>query len=167
MVRLGIGMYGYYVAEDVKQKVELTPALSVHARIIDERTVGVGEGVSYGMNYRAPRPAKICVVPIGYADGLSRLLSNNIDVLYKGRRFPQVGNICMDQFMFEINTKSSYAQDNLDAQIGDEVVIVGTQKNKVTGSTDTIFLDELADKSSTIVYELACDFCLRMPIIYK
>lgn len=167
MVRIGIGMYGYYVSDDIKPKVKLIPALSVHARIVDERIVGIGEGVSYSMNYRARNSVKICVVPLGYADGLPRILSNKINVLYKGYKLPQVGNICMDQFMFEIDMNSSYAQKNLNAQIGDEVVVIGSQTNSETNQTSSISLDELADKSSTIVNELACDLCLRMPIVYK
>lgn len=160
MVRLGICMYGSYPCADIRQKVQLKPVMSVHARIHDERILGLGEGVSYGMKYRARSAVKICAIPVGYADGLRRSFSGKIDVLYKGNRFPQVGNICMDQCMFEIDLNSGYAQDNFDAQIGEDVVIMGSQGGA------TITIDELADVAGTISYEIMCGFSMRMPRIY-
>lgn len=160
MVRLGICMYGYYPSDLVKDYVELEPAMSVHARIIDERILGLGEGVSYGHNYKARSSVKICTIPVGYADGLHKLASGKIGVIYNGRIFPQVGSICMDMCMFEIDMNSSVAQQNFNAQIGDEVILAGKQ-----GDCEITF-DELAKAAGTINYEIICSFSRRMPVIY-
>lgn len=160
MVRLGICMYGYYPCEILKTLVDLEPALSVHAKIIDERILGIGEGVSYGHKYRSRSSVKICTIPIGYADGLHRLASEKIGVIYNGRVFPQVGSICMDMCMFEIDMNSSLAQTNFNAQIGDEVMLVGKQDQA------QIDIETLAEACDTIPYEIICSFSRRMPVVY-
>lgn len=160
MVRLGVCMYGYYPSDLIKKYVELEPAMSVHARIVDERILGIGEGVSYGHNYRARSAVKICTIPVGYADGLHREASDKIGVIYNGKTFPQVGSICMDMCMFEIDMNSSVAQQNFNAQIGDEVILAGRDGEAV------ITLEQLAEASGTITYEIICSFSRRMPVIY-
>lgn len=160
MVRAGVCIYGYYPSDVIKNYVELEHAMSVHARIIDERILGIGEGVSYGHKYRSRNSAKICTIPIGYADGLHREASGKIGVIYKGRIFPQVGSICMDMCMFEIDMNSSVAQQNFNAQIGDEVVLVGR-----IGEAAITF-EDLAKASNTVTYEMVCSFSRRMPVIY-
>ena len=95
MVRLGISLYGFYPCPEAYPMIDLKPAMSVKARITDVKTLPVGEGVSYGLNYRSPGAVKICTMPIGYADGFRRGLSGRTDVLLAGRRFHQVGNICI------------------------------------------------------------------------
>lgn len=160
MVRLGICMYGYHPSIETKKIVHLKPVMSVHARITDERILALGEGVSYELNYRARGSVKICTLPLGYADGLNRFLSQKIDFIYKGHRFPQVGNICMDQCMFEIDMNSAYAQQNFNAQIGDEVVLIGNQGDSI------ITLEDYANILHTIHYECACAFSNRLPAIY-
>ncbi len=160
MVRLGVCMYGYYPSDLIKKYVELEPAMSVHARIVDERILGIGEGVSYGHNYRARSAVKICTIPVGYADGLHREASGKIGVIYNGKTFPQVGSICMDMCMFEIDMNSSVAQQNFNAQIGDEVILAGKDGDAV------ITLEQLAEASGTITYEIICSFSRRMPVIY-
>ena len=117
MVRLGISLYGFYPCPEAYPMIDLKPAMSVKARITDVKTLPVGEGVSYGLNYRSPGAVKICTMPIGYADGFRRGLSGRTDVLLAGRRFHQVGNICMDQSMFEVNLRQ---RNDLDPQIGDD-----------------------------------------------
>lgn len=161
MVRAGVCVYGAYPSEILKQYVELEPAMSVHARIVDERIIGIGQGVSYGQKYRAQGPVKICTIPIGYADGLHRAASQKIGVIYKGRTFPQVGSICMDMCMFAIDFSDPFAQANFNAQIGEEVILVGRQDQAI------ITLDDLAKASDTINYEIATSFRNRMPVIYK
>lgn len=160
MVRLGVCMYGYYPSDLIKNYVELEPAMSVHARIVDERILGIGEGVSYGHKYKARSSVKICTIPIGYADGLHKIASGKIGVIYKGRIFPQVGSICMDMCMFEIDMNSAVAQQNFNAQIGDEVVLAGKD-----GDCEITF-DELANAAGTINYEIICSFSRRMPVVY-
>lgn len=160
MVRLGICMYGYYPSDVIKKFVEVEPALSIHAKITDERILGIGEGVSYGQKYRARSSVKICTIPIGYADGLHRSGSEKIGIIYKGRVFPQVGTICMDMCMFEIDMNSTVAQTHFNAQIGEEVLLVGQQDQAI------IKLEDLAAACNTIPYELICNFSRRMPVFY-
>ena len=160
MVRLGIAMYGLHPSIVTRPMIDLHPAMSVHARITDVRTVPMSEGVSYGMNYRSPGSVKICTVPVGYADGLRRGLSGRTDVILKGQRCHQVGNICMDQCMFEVDLRVYGSRRRLDPMIGDEVLLVGREGDSV------ITLDDMANTLGTINYELACGFSLRMPRVY-
>ncbi|MBR3181757.1 MAG: alanine racemase [Eggerthellaceae bacterium] len=160
MVRLGVSLYGLHPCPETRDLVDLRPAMSVHARITDTRFVPMSEGVSYGLHYRSPGSVKICTVPIGYADGLRRGLSGNTDFILGGRYYRQVGNICMDQCMFEVDMRSYGTRERIDPQVGDEVIIVGTQ------GIAEVTLDEMAEKLGTIHYELACGFGQRMDRIY-
>ena len=160
MARLGVSLYGLHPCPETRDLVDLRPAMSVHARITDTRFVPMSEGVSYGLHYRSPGSVKICTVPIGYADGLRRGLSGNTDFILGGRYFRQVGNICMDQCMFEVDMRSYGTRERIDPQVGDEVIIVGTQ------GIAEVTLDEMAEKLGTIHYELACGFGQRMDRIY-
>ncbi|MBQ9690841.1 MAG: alanine racemase [Eggerthellaceae bacterium] len=158
MVRIGIAMYGFSPCDEVRGKLDLRPVMSVHARITAVYTPNVGEGVSYGYNYRSPGGVYVCTVPLGYADGLSRSLSGNIHIIYNGHIYRQVGNICMDQCMFEIDMRSY----DLPAapRIGDEVIIVGEQGSAFSG------IERMCDILHTIPYEVVCGFALRMPRVY-
>jgi alanine racemase len=160
MVRLGIGMYGLHPSELTKQLIELRPAMSVKARVNFLKPVSVGEGVSYSHTYRSPGNVLIATLPIGYGDGLARILSNHMDVLIKGKRLPQVGNICMDMTMVEVNQRSSALNPRVSVEIGDEVVIVGQSGD------DAITLDDMARMLGTINYELACRFGLRLGRVF-
>ena len=158
MVRLGISLYGFYPCPEAYPMIDLKPAMSVKARITDVKTLPVGEGVSYGLNYRSPGAVKICTMPIGYADGFRRGLSGRTDVLLAGRRFHQVGNICMDQSMFEVNLRQ---RNDLDPQIGDTVTIVGEQGEA------SVTIDQMAETLGTIQHEVAIGFgCSRLPRLY-
>ena len=161
MVRLGVSLYGFHPCPETRRIVELRPAMSVHARITDTRFVPMSEGVSYGLHYRSPGSVKICTVPIGYADGLRRGLSGNTDFILGGRYYRQVGNICMDQCMFEVDMRSYGTRERIDPQVGDEVIIVGSQ------GIAEVTIDEMAEKLDTIHYEVACGFGLRMQKVYK
>ena len=161
MVRLGISLYGFHPCQQTRTMIDLRPAMSVHARITDARLVPMSEGVSYGMNYRSPGSVKICTVPIGYADGLRRGLSGCTDFIVEGQRFPQVGTICMDQCMFEVDLRTYGARRKVDPQIGDEVIIVGRQGDSV------VTIDDLANRLGTVQHEVAIGFgCSRMPRVY-
>ena len=132
--------------------------MSVFARITNVMQVPMSEGVSYGMNYRSPGSVKICTVPLGYADGLIRLLSGQIKFAYKDRAVAQVGNICMDQSMFEVNLRQ---RNDLDPQIGDTVTIVGEQGEA------SVTIDQMAETLGTIQHEVAIGFgCSRLPRLY-
>lgn len=161
MVRLGISLYGLHASDETRGLLDLRPAMSVHARITDTRTVPLGEGVSYGMEYRSPGSVKICTIPVGYADGLRHELSGRMDVILDGRRCRQVGQICMDMCMFEVDLRTYGSHRRLDPQIGDEVLLVGRQGESM------ITLDEMADVLGTINYEVACGFNMRLPKVYK
>ena len=160
MVRLGVGLYGLHPSSVTRPLIDLKPVMSVHARITDVRTVPMSEGVSYGMNYRSPGSVKICTLPIGYADGLRRGLSGRTDVILKGQRCRQVGNICMDQCMFEVDMRTYANRLKLDPQIGDEVLLVGREGDSV------VTIDDMANTLGTINYEVAIGFSHRMPRYY-
>ena len=160
MVRLGIGLYGYYPCPECFPLIDLKPAMSVHARITDTRLVPMSEGVSYGLNYRSSGSVKICTVPIGYADGLRRGLSGRMDFIVDGVRCRQVGNICMDQCMLEVDLRSYARRQRIDPQIGDEVLIVGEQGEAA------VSIEELCETLGTIPHELCIGFSHRMPRYY-
>jgi alanine racemase len=160
MVRLGIGIYGLHPSEVTKQILELRPAMGVKARVSFLKSVPVGEGVSYSHTYRSPGNVLVATLPIGYGDGLSRVLSNRMDVLINGRRLPQVGNICMDMMMLEINQRSSALHPRANIELGDEAVIIGKS------GSEMITLDDMAKMIGTINYELACRFGLRLDRVF-
>lgn len=149
MVRCGIAIYGLDASHETRGRVSLRPAMSVHARISFVKRIGLGDGVSYGLTWHASGPTTIATLPIGYADGVQRALSNTMEILIGGRRCKQVGRICMDQLMVEVPS-------GVDAVVGDEAVIVGQQGD------ESIAMGELSDLAGTIDYELACGFALRM-----
>ena len=161
MVRLGIALYGYHPCPETRRNVNLKPAMSVKARITDAKTVPMSEGVSYGLNYRSPGSVKICTVPLGYADGLCRGLSGRTDFLVDGVAFRQVGNICMDQCMFEVDLRTYNNRRGVNPQIGDEVTVVGDEDGIA------VTIDELAELMHTIPHEITIGFSKRMPRIYK
>ena len=132
--------------------IALPPAMSVHARITQVKTVPVGEGVSYGLLHRSGGFSKICTIPLGYADGYQRGLSDRIDVIMDGSKHPQVGTICMDQAMFEVDLRTRRSTGKLDPQIGDEVLVVGAAGNAV------VTIDEMADLLDTVPYEICLGF---------
>ncbi len=160
MVRLGISLYGLHPSGQTHHILDLRPAMSVHARITDVRTVPLGEGVSYGLEYRSPGSVKICTIPVGYADGLRHELSGQTDVILDGRRCRQVGQICMDMCMFEVDMRLYGTRRRLEPQIGDEVLVVGNQGDA------SLSLDEMAATLHTINYEVACGFGLRLPKVF-
>lgn len=161
MARLGVSLYGLHPSAQTRPLLDLRLAMSVHARITDVRTVPLGEGVSYGLDYRSPGSVKVCTLPIGYADGLRHELSGRTDVILDGRRCRQVGQICMDMCMFEVDMRIYGTRRRLDPQIGDEVLLVGSQGDAA------ITLDEMADALGTINYEIACGFGMRLPKVFR
>ena len=162
MCRAGIGLYGLQPAETTAPRISLTPAMSVRARVTRAIYPAVGEGVSYGLNYRVPTPhVQVATIPIGYADGLARTLSGRMDVLVHGKRERQVGNICMDQCMFAIDTNPvrSYRRSQ-PVEEGDLVTIIGED------GSECITADEMADLRGTLNYEVTCNFGMRLEKVY-
>ena len=133
--------------------------MSVRARVTRTAHPAMGEGVGYGFTYRVPRTTvQICTLPIGYADGLARTLSNRMEVLYRGQRVRQVGNICMDQCMVAI--QQTTVRPMPEAEVGDVMTIVGRDGD------DEITMDEMAALRGTINYEVACGFGMRLDKVY-
>lgn len=158
MCRVGIGLYGLYPGPDLVDTLDLMPVMSVRARIMRVKTCPIGTGVGYGMTYRVSEPnMQIATIPIGYADGLSRSLSNKMDVLVHGKRAHQVGRICMDQAMFayplaQLNARAQLAP----LEVGDIVTIMGEDGQEYIGA------DEIASLRDTINYEVVCNFSARL-----
>ena len=162
MCRAGIGLYGLHPADTTRGRIQLEPVMSVRARVIRTAYPQVGAGVGYGATWRVPaRGMQVATVPVGYADGLARDLSNRMEVLVNGRRMQQVGRICMDQFMFAVpvNTARTY-QPVSPVGVGDYVTIIGRDGD------DEITADDMAAARNTINYEVTCDFGLRLEKIY-
>ena len=161
MARLGIALYGFHPCSETQGHYDLRPAMSVHARITAINTPAISEGVSYGMHYRSSGTSKVCVVPLGYADGLPRALSGRTGFIYNGQVCNQIGNICMDQCMFEVDMRRHGTHPVLEPQIGDEILIAGTC------GLGSIPIEELCMMLGTIPHEMCCNFGLRMPRVYK
>ncbi len=150
MVRVGISLYGLYpdLPSEVK-KPELKQIIGLKGRITNIHELQAGESVSYGHTYTAYESTRIATIPIGYADGISRLLSNKIEAMVNGQRIRQVGNITMDQMMFDLN--------DVDAEIGDVITLLDDEH---------FSLDKWAEILGTINYELTCRLKVRLPRIY-
>jgi alanine racemase len=157
MVRVGLLMYGHYPSEiQEKDKViDLKQVMSLHSKIYHMRTLEKGESVSYGLTYTVNRESRTGLIPIGYADGYSRGLSNKGRVIIKGKNMiaKVAGVICMDKFVVDIT--------GLDIDGGDEVILFGEDEyNKVTP-------EEIANILGTISYEVLCSVSKRVPRVYK
>ncbi len=153
MVRCGIAIYGLHPSQATYGKIDLRPSMSVRARVSFVKRIGMGEGVSYGLTWRASAPTTIATLPLGYADGVHRVASNRMTVLCRGVRCEQVGRVCMDQMLFEVPRGVQVA-------VGDEAVLVGVQEG------ERILMDDLANDAETINYEMACAFGMRLPRRY-
>ncbi|MBF0378875.1 MAG: alanine racemase [Desulfamplus sp.] len=154
MVRAGISMYGLYPSDEINREViELEPVMSVVSKIIHLKDVPSGFKVSYGSTYITSSPTKIATVPIGYADGYSRLLSSKGEMLVKGIRCKVVGRVCMDYTMIDVGNIPN-------VEVGDDVVVMGRQGDQ------EILADEIACHINTINYEVVCSFNRRMPIFH-
>lgn len=153
MVRPGISLYGYHTLPASVAPPDLRPVLSLHTVVAHLRTVQPGEGVSYNHTFVAKRRSTIAVLPIGYADGYSRQLSNRGAVLIRGQRAPIVGLVCMDMTMIDVT-------DVPDVQIGDEVVLIGRQGQAA------LWADQVAEWADTIPYEVLCAIGPRVPRLY-
>jgi alanine racemase len=160
MVRPGLILYGALPSQSLQtvlsQKENLSPFQPVmqwKSQVILVKSIDKGQSVSYSGSFTTQRNSLIATLPIGYADGLHRSLSNKIDVLIRGKRAPQIGNICMDITLIDVT-------DIKDVQAGDEVVLFGKQEGQ------TITVDEMATKGGTIPYEVLCNVGKRVPRIY-
>jgi len=159
LVRTGIAVYGVSPAPGFERRVPLRAALSFKARVSHVKTLEAGDRVSYGLRYRLPGPARIATVPAGYADGVPRnLAAVGGEVLIGGRRRPIAGTVTMDQLMVDMGDDP--------VEIGDDVVLIGRQRDPDTGAEPEITATEWAERLGTIGYEIVCGIGARVPRSY-
>jgi alanine racemase len=154
MVRPGIATYGLYPSDDVnRDQVALRPVMTLKSRIVHLKKVPAGFNVSYGITYHTQKPTTIATVPVGYADGFNRLLSNRGRMLVHGQKVPIVGRICMDLTMLDVGNVPQ-------TEIEDEVVVFGGHGNQAL-SADTVAAD-----LNTINYEIVTSITGRVARVY-
>jgi alanine racemase len=152
MVRPGILLYGVYPSREVRRTIAVQPALSWKSRVAYFKVVKPGHPVSYGSTWQADHPVRVVTIPVGYGDGYFRSLSNRAAVIIRGKRYPVVGRVCMDQIMVNIEWDSAYN--------GDEVVLLGA------AGGESVSCEDLADWAGTIPYEVLTSISARVPREY-
>lgn len=154
MVRSGISTYGLYPSDEVfREKVQLRPAMELKSKIVFVKTVEEGIGIGYGSTFITKHKTIVATIPVGYADGYPRALSNKGRVLIHGKSAPILGRVCMDQFMVDVTEIPNVKE-------GDSVTLVGVD------GAETITVEELANESYSFNYEFVCDISKRVPRIY-
>ena len=155
MVRQGIILYGLSPSDEVEFKNinAPKPVMSMKTRVVQVKTLPAGESISYGCTYTTERETRVATLCAGYADGVTRVLSNNGEVLIKGKRAKIIGRVCMDQFMVDVTHIPEVAA-------GDTATIFGTD------GKETISVDEIARKANTINYEIICNINSRVTRVY-
>lgn len=154
LVRAGISTFGLYPSEEVnKENVRLKPAMALKSHVAFVKEIAIGTPISYGGSYVSERPMKIATIPVGYADGYPRNLSNVGCVLIRGKRAPIVGRVCMDQFMVDVT-------DIDGVSFGDNVTLIGKDGN------ETITVEDLSALSGRFNYEFICDLGKRIPRVF-
>lgn len=153
MVRAGIMLYGLYPSEYVNhENVNLKEVMCLKAKISQVKEIPKGTGISYGLSYKCDKDSLVATLPIGYADGLTRMLSGKASVVVNGVIVPIIGNICMDQCIIDVT--------GLDVNIGDEVVLFGGN------DSNGISIDSVSNLLNTINYEIVCMINKRVPRVY-
>jgi len=147
-VRVGVALFGAEALDSGKSRLE--PLLRWRAEIARLKDLPAGHAIGYGKTFVTQRPSRIATLPVGYADGYDRRLSNNGEVLVRGRRAPVVGRVSMDLVTIDVT-------DIPDARFGDEVILLG----------DSITAEELAQRTGTISYEVFCRISQRVPRLYR
>lgn len=153
MVRAGIILYGLFPSDEVKHDIELLPCMSLKTHVSYIKKIDKGVSVGYGRSFFADKETSVATIPVGYADGYARTLSNKARVIVAGEYANVIGNVCMDQFMVDITGIKGVSAD-------DEVILFGRQADK------EITIDEIAGFEGTINYEIVCNIGKRVPRIY-
>lgn len=155
MVRQGIILYGLRPSDDVAfNNIAIPqPVMSMKTRVVQVKTLPAGESISYGCTYTTEKKTRVATLCAGYADGVTRVLSNNGEVLIRGKRAKIIGRVCMDQFMVDVT-------DIPEVSEGDTATIFGTD------GEETISVDEIAKKANTINYEIICNINSRVTRVY-
>lgn len=152
--RPGIILYGYYPSTEVdKNELDIKPIMTWKANVMHVKKLGKGEYISYGRKFRTERESLIATLPVGYADGYTRMMSGKAKVIINGKFAPVVGNICMDQCMVDVT-------DAGDVKAGDEVILMGRSGNLKFDA------DDIAPILGTINYEILCMVSKRVPRVY-
>ena len=154
MIRPGVATYGFHPSPDTVGEIDLRPMMSLHTSIAQIRTIAAGKSISYGRTYTTPEDKLVAVLPIGYADGLSRLLSNRVTFRICGKEAPVVGRICMDMCMVDIS-------DIPEAKVGTTATLFGYDEDGTL-----LPCERIADMLGTINYEIVCDVNKRVPRFY-
>lgn len=152
LVRIGIGLYGVSPYNSIAEDIGLEPVMSLRSQVVYFKVVRRGAGVGYGHRWQAPNDTRLVTVPIGYGDGFFRELANRGSVLIRGKRYPIVGAVAMDQMMVDIGEGEAYN--------GDEVVLLGSQ------GTELITVAEIAETVGTVPHEVLSSTNLRVPRRY-
>jgi alanine racemase len=152
MVRPGISLYGYYPSLETTESIELYPVMSLISHVSSVKEIKKGDSVSYGRIYIASKPLIIASVPIGYADGFSRNLSNNAKAIIKGKIYNQIGRVTMDRITFKVD---------INVKEEDEVILIGKSKGLNITAWDWSKI------LNTIPYEVTCLISKRVPRVYK
>lgn len=154
MVRAGIILYGLYPSDEVdKNSLDLRPVMSLYSHVVHLKEVAEGVSIGYGATYITKRVTRVATIPVGYADGYPRSLSNKASVLIRGKRAPIIGRICMDQFMVDVT-------DIEDVAMGDVVTLVGNDGDEI------ISVEEVAEMAGSFNYEFICGVSWRVPRVY-
>lgn len=154
LVRAGITMYGLWPSSEVdKNRINLKPALSLVTHVAYVKELEAGREISYGGTYTTTKRQRIATIPVGYADGYARTLSNKGDVLIHGLRAPICGRVCMDQFMVDVTHIP-------DVKTGDKVTLIGKD------GEEQITMEELGERADRFNYEFVCDLGKRIPRVY-
>ncbi len=153
LVRVGISLYGFPPSAQMGGAVGLEPVMAWKAKVSHVKSIKTGESVGYGRTFKAAYPTQVATIPVGYADGLRRALSNQGEMLIHGRRSTMIGRICMDQTMLEVTKIPG-------VQVGDVVTILGKD------GYDQITATEMAEWLGTISYEVVCGISKRVPRVY-
>jgi alanine racemase len=154
LVRTGILLYGVYPKESFRKEFELKPVMNLKTKIVHLKDTPPGRSISYGRTYITQKDTKIATIPIGYADGYGRILSNKAEALVKGQYVKIVGMVTMDQTLLDVGNVK-------EVNVGDEVVLIGRQ------GTSEILIEKIAKLAGTIPYEILSAITDRVPRVYK
>jgi len=152
MVRPGILLYGVYPSTEVRRTIAVRPALTWKSGVVYFKVVRPEHPVSYGSTWQSNHPVRVVTIPVGYGDGYFRALSNVAQVIIRGKKYPVVGRVCMDQIMVNLESDSAYN--------GDEVVLLGERGREI------ITCEDLAEWAGTIPYEILTNINTRVPRVY-
>jgi alanine racemase len=152
LVRPGLAVYGWYPSPEVGRKIEVHPSLTFRTRIVFMKELPPGKTVSYGRAFTTTRRTKVATLPVGYADGYDRRLSNCGEVAVKGHRAPVIGRVCMDQILVDVTNVP-------DVALGDDVILLG-------GGYDYLSVERVAEMLGTIPHDVITSIGKRVPRVY-